>query len=284
MVNVMYKNSLSYISCKYICTTRNLMMNALLFDYVLQDAELSPVRLDCDPEQLLATGGTCSVFRCALDKREAVVKRIKNVLDVPHGAASVNVKSVIDAEVALHVRVTESRIPYAPAFYGVVRVRDGSIEVRGRLVERWTYYLFMEYVPGETLREFLHHRRGAVDTQLAAALLHSLKHTCDAFTQQGITLDDRNNLANMIVRVGTEQQPAYSIIFIDFQHNRWHHRTPRDMFSRPAWLICVAAAYTQHVHSECSEHTHTPITTKGGAVLQSARRIYKLWNQRRHII
>ncbi len=79
--------------------------------------------LDCDPEQLLATGGTAAVFRCSLDKREAVVKRIENVLDVPHGAASVNVKSVIDTEVALHVCVTESRIPYAPAFYGVVHVR-----------------------------------------------------------------------------------------------------------------------------------------------------------------
>jgi len=123
MVNVMCKNSLSYIPCMYICTIRNLVMNALLFDCVLQDAELSPVRLDCDPEQLVAVGGTASVFRCALAGREAVVKRIENVTDVPHGAASVNVKRVIDAEVALHVRVTESRIPYAPALYGVVRAR-----------------------------------------------------------------------------------------------------------------------------------------------------------------
>jgi len=263
-----------YMSCVYICTVRNLVMNALLFDYVLQDSAHSPVRLDCHAEQLVAVGGTCSVFRCSLDKREAVVKRIENVLDVPHGAASVNVKSVIDAEVALHVRVTESRIPYAPSFYGVVRVRDGSIAVRGRPVERWTYFLFMEYVPGETLREFLHHRRGAVDAQLAAALLQALKHTCDAFTQLGILLDDRNNPANMIVRVGTEQQPTYSIVFIDFQHNRWHHRTPSDMFSRPAWLICVAAAYTEHLHSACSEHASTPTSTKGGAVLQRARCIY----------
>ena len=86
-------------------------MSAEPFDYVLQDAAHSPMRLDCQAEQLFATGGTCSVFRCSLDKREAVVKRIENVLDVPHGTASVNVKSVIDAEVALHVRVTESHIP-----------------------------------------------------------------------------------------------------------------------------------------------------------------------------
>lgn len=263
----------------YICTIRNLVMNALLFDCVLEDAELSPVSLDCDPEQLVAVGGTASVFKCALAGREAVVKRIENVIDVPHGAASVNVKRVIDAEVALHVRVTESRIPYAPALYGVVRVRGESVEVRDTLVERWTYFLFMEYVPGETLRELLYHRRGAVDAQLADALLHSLKHTCDAFTQQGITLDDRNNLANMIVRPGTEPQTTYRIVFIDFQHNRWHHRTPSDMFSRPAWLICVAAAYTQHLHSPCSEHTSTQTSTKGGAVLQRARCVYKLWQK-----
>ena len=263
-----------YMPSMYICTATNLAMSAAPFDYVLQDAAHSPVRLDCQAEQLLATGGTCSVFRCALDRREAVVKRIQDVLDVTHGAASVNVKRVIDAEVALHVRVTESRVPYAPAFYGVVRVREESVEVRGRPVERWTYFLFMEYVPGETLREFLHHRRGSIDAQLAAALLKSLKHTCDAFAQHGIVLDDRSNLANMIVRVGTEPQRSYSIIFIDFQHNRWHHRAPSDMFSRPAWLICVAAAYTEHLHAAGREQPLLPHLAKGGSVLQRARCIY----------
>ena len=153
-------------------------------------------------------------------------------------------------------------------------MRDGSIAVRGRPVERWTYFLFMEYVPGETLREFLYHRRGAVDAQLAAALLKSLKHTCDAFAQHGIVLDDRSNLANMIVRVGTEPQPTYIIIFIDFQHNRWHHRAPSDMFSRPAWLICVAAAYTEHLHAAGREQPLLPHLAKGGSVLQRARCIY----------
>ena len=252
------------------------MMHALPFDYVLQDAAHSPVCLNCTPEQLLATGGTCSVFRCSLGGREAVVKRIQDILDVPHGPASVNVKSVMDAEVALHVRVSKSHIPCAPAFYGVVRVRDGSIEVRGRPIERWTYYLFMEYVPGETLREFLHRRRGSIDTQLAADLLQALKHTCDAFTQHGIVLDDRNNLANMIVWVGTGQQPTYRITFIDFQHNRWHSRTPSDMFSRPAWLICVAAACTEHLHAASSELPRLADRTKGGSVAQRARCIYDL--------
>ena len=212
------------------------------FEYVVDDAGESPVALECRQDALLAAGGTAKVFKCAL----GVVKRIEDVVDVPHAqfkrSVRVNAKHVIDAEVALHARISALGIAYAPAFYGVVRLRTGSVEFRGRDVERWTYFIFMEYVAGDTLLEFLRDRRGTLVQQQADALVLSLKRACDAFARHGIVLDDRDNPANVLVQAG----PTYRIVFVDFQCNRWHHRPPSDMFGGPAWLICVAVARTEH--------------------------------------
>jgi hypothetical protein len=247
------------------------MAHGAVFDYALDDAAQSPVCLECCSERLVATGGTAAVFRCVLDGREAVVKRIENILDVPHTlfkrntTVSVNTKHVMDAEVALHARVSAFGIASAPALYGVVRLSTGCVEFRGTDVERWTYFLFMEYVPGETLLDFLRNRRGILLRKQTDALVRALKDTCDAFVEHAIMLDDRNNPANIIVQVDTEETPTYRIIFIDFQCNRWHHRTPSDMFSQPAWLICVAAACAEHAHTRC---------TKSGGVLPRARCLF----------
>jgi hypothetical protein len=243
----------------------------MLFDYTLDCAAQSPVLLDCRPDRLVGTGGTAAVFRCELDGREAVVKRIENILDVPatsfkqNATVSVNAKRVMDSEVALHARVSAFGILFAPELYGVVRLRTGSVEFRGKDVERWTYFLFMEYVPGETLLDFLRNRRGMLVRKQTDALVRALKDTCDAFAVHAIVLDDRNNPANIIVQVDTEETPRYRIIFIDFQSNRCHHRTPSDMFSYPAWLICVADA--------CAEHARTR-SAKSGGVLPRAQCLF----------
>ncbi len=253
---------------EYICVVGNFVMP---FEYTLDCATHSPVLLDCRPHRLVGTGGTAAVFRCELDGREAVVKRIENILDVPHTlfkrnvTVSVNAKDVMDAEVALHARVSALGIASAPEFYGVVRLRTGIVRFRGRNVERWTYFLFMQYVAGETLLEFLRNRRGMLLEEQASVLLQSLRQACDAFVEHAIVLDDRNNAANIIVHVTTEETAPYRIIFIDFQCNRWHHRTPSDMLSGPAWLICVAVACAEYSHTRC---------TKSGGVLTRARCLF----------
>jgi len=211
------------------------------FDYALDDACESPVALDCAADALVAAGGTAKVFRCAL----GVVKRVEDVVDVPahfKRSVRVNAKHVIDAEVALHARVSALGIAHAPKFYGVVRLRTGSVDLRGKKVARWTYFLFMEHVPGDTLLGFLRDRRDTLARGVADALVLSLRRACDAFARHGIALDDRENPANVLVQAG----PTYRIVFVDFQCNRWHRRPPSDMFAAPAWLICVAVARTEN--------------------------------------
>ena len=253
-------------------------MNAVPFDYTLHDASASPVPLDFHDRRLVAKGYTARVYRCELGGRDAVVKCIENILDMPRSLAYENIKSVMDAEVELNVRVTALRITVAPAFYGVVRLRTGSVQVRDTLVDRWTYYLFMQYVPGETLREFLYKRRGRLQTEQAFALMRALKQTCDAFAQHGIVLQERCNPANIIVQQAPDDDAKYTVVFIDYQVKTHHNRT-RDMFSRPAWLISVSLAFAQHSLAAPTARAEAGTHTKGGSVSQQARCILSQFQQ-----
>jgi hypothetical protein len=237
------------------------------FDILLHNATQSPLRLDYTAAELVAVGGTASVFRICLDGRDTAVKRIENVLDIQHAPPStstvkVNLKRVIDAEVALHLRITELGIRAAPVFYGVIRLAHAPL--------RYTYFLFMQYMPAPTLRQFLHTTRGVLEQPLANALLTALRHTCDEFARHGILLDDRSP-ANVLV-LEPPASPSLRVLFLDFQHHRWHSGPVPDMFARPAWLICVAAAYAEHVRNTTDKNT-TQTHAKGGAVLQRAQRI-----------
>lgn len=239
------------------------------FDLLLHSAAESPMRLDYTPYELVALGGTASVFRIWLDGRDTAVKRIENVIDIQHAPPStstskVNLKSVIDAEVALHRRVTDLDISAAPVFYGVVRLALAPLH--------WTYFLFMQYVPAPTLREFLQSTRGVLEQSRAHALLTALRRTCDEFGRHGILLDDRSPSNVLVLESPTQASSPINIIFLDFQHQRWHSGPVPDMFSRPAWFICVAAAYSEHTRNT-TENPTTKKHTKGGTVLQSARRM-----------
>ena len=257
---------------------RSVLPAHMRFDCVLADARGSPVGLDCRTEHVLARGATATVFHTCVDGHAAVVKRIENIVDVAHtqwqrhAPAAVNVKHVMDAEVALHAKVSALGVAAAPALYGVVRLQTGIAEVLGKQKQRWTYFLFMEYVAGETLRDFLWRRRGRVQRADAAALLRALRHTCAAFTEHGLVVGDRMNPGNIIVRASADHAARYELVFIDFQ-NAKRCRDCGDMFARPAWLICVACASTEHAceGNGCAVET---CAGKGGTVLQSARRIY----------
>jgi hypothetical protein len=246
------------------------------FDLVLHDATQSPLRLEYAPTELVAVGGTASVYRILLHGLDTAVKRIENVLDIAHtppstSTSKINTKRVIDSEVALHLRITEVGISAAPVFYGVVRLAHST--------HRWTYFIFMQYVPAPTLRQFLHITRGIFQQALADALLEALRRTCDEFSHHGILLDDRSP-ANILVL----QSPAaastslpstsFRVLFLDFQTKRWHSGAVPDMFSRPAWLMCVATAYAEHVsNTQKNQALETPTLKKGGTVLQRARAI-----------
>jgi hypothetical protein len=244
------------------------------FDLVIHDATQSPLCLDYTHSELVAVGGTASVYRILLHGLDTAVKRIENVLDIEHAPPStstskISTKRVIDAEVALHLRITELGISAAPAFYGVVRLAHSKY--------KWTYFIFMQYVSAPTLHQFLHTTRGVFHQALADALLEALRRTCDEFSHHGILLDDRS-LANILVlqspAAASQSLPSTSfrILFLDFQHKRWHSGAVPDMFSRPAWFICVAAAYTEHINNTQKEQTpETRVHKQGGAVLQRAR-------------
>ena len=237
------------------------------FDILIHDAAESPLRLDYAPTELVAVGGTASVYRIFLYGLDIAVKRIENVLDIPHAPPStstskVNLKRIIDAEVALHLRITDLGIRAAPVFYGVIRLAHAPL--------RYTYFLFMQYVHAPTLRQFLHTTRGVLEQPLADALLAALRRTCDEFARHGILLDDRSP-ANMLV-LEPPASPSLHVLFLDFQHHRWHSGPVPDMFARPAWLICVAAAYAEHIRNTAETPT-TQTLAKGGAVLQRAREI-----------
>lgn len=251
------------------------------FDCVLDDACDSPVGLEWPLENILARGATSTVFRMFIDGDAAVVKRIENIVNVTqtqwqkNAPAVVNVKHVMDAEVALHAKVSLLGICASPALYGVIRLKTGSIEVHGQKKQRWTYFLFMEYVAGETLRQFLWRRRGCVQRADAAALLEALGNTCAAFTKHGLVVGDRMNPDNIIVRerlqvVEIAEKTTYELVFIDYQNAK----KCSDMFTRPAWLICVACARTEHACDVSRRRTREDCTCKGGTVIQSARRIY----------
>ena len=235
------------------------------FDCVLADADV------------LARGATATVFRTRVDGNAAVVKRIENIVDVAHtqwrknAPAAVNVKRVIDKEVALHARVSALGVAASPALHGVVRLQAGSIEVAGTQMQRWTYLLFMEHVAGETLREFLWRRRRQLWRDDAAALVQALRRTCAAFAAHGVVVGDRMNPSNIIVKE-CAQKATYELVFIDFQNAK----KCRDMFTRPAWLICVACASTEHACDACAAkgRTRDVCAVKGGTVVQRARRIY----------
>lgn len=252
----------------------------MLFDLVLENAGDSPVDLQWPLENVLARGGTSTVFRTSVDGDAAVVKRIESIVDVAqtqwqkNAPAKVNVKHVMDAEVALHAKVSALGVCASPALYGVVRLKTGSIEVHGQEKQRWTYFLFMEYVAGETLRQFLWRRRGCVQRADAAALLEALRNTCAAFSKHGLVVGDRINPDNIIVRARLEfvenaEKTPYELVFIDFQNAK----KCSDMFTRPAWLICVACASTEHA-CDVSGCSVKACAVKGGTVLNSARRIY----------
>jgi tRNA A-37 threonylcarbamoyl transferase component Bud32 len=240
-------------------------MSALRFDCVLDDAHV------------LARGATATVFYTRVDGAPAVVKRIEDVVDVAHAQwrknapAAVNVKRVIDKEVALHAQVSALGVAASPALYGVVRLQAGSIEVDGKQMQRWTYLLFMEHVAGETLREFLWRRRRLLSREDAAALVQALRKTCAAFAAHGVVVGDRMNPSNIIVR---EKAGGYELVFIDYQNAK----KCSDMFTRPAWLICVACASTEHARGADGRtrdvRMRDDCAGKGGTVVQSARRIY----------
>jgi hypothetical protein len=240
------------------------------FDILLHDAAHSPLRLDYTPTELIGVGGTASVYRIMLHGLDTAVKRIENVLNIPHAPPStatskVSVKCVIDAEVALHLRITELGITTAPIFYGVVRLAHTP--------HRWTYFLFMQYIPAPTLRHFLHATRGTLEQPLANALLAALRRTCDEYSHYGILLDDRSP-ENVLVLESPVDSLSLQVIFLDFQTKRWHSRAVPEMFSRPAWLICVDAAYAEHIRNTTQNNTKNNTTqtqAKGGAVLQRAR-------------
>jgi hypothetical protein len=142
-------------------------------------------------------------------------------------------------------------------------------------MQRWTYFLFMQYVAGETLRQFLFRRRGCLQRADAAALLHALRHTCAAFSEHGLIVGDRMNPDNIIVRdrlqvAEVAEDTTYELVFIDYQNAK----RCTDMFTRPAWLICVACASTEHACAVKRRGTREDCTCKGGTVMQSARRIY----------
>jgi hypothetical protein len=239
------------------------------FDLLLHSAAESPLRLDYTSHELVALGGTASVFRICIDGRDTAVKRIENILDIQHAPPStstskVNLKRIIDAEVALHRRVTELGILAAPVFYGVIRLAHDTL--------RYTYFLFMQYLPAPTLRQFLHSTRGFLEQPRAYALLSALRGTCNEFGRHGILLDDRSPDNLLVLESPTQASSSIHVLFLDFQHHRWHSGPVPDMFTRPAWLICVAAAYSEHTRNTTEKHT-TQTHTKGGTVLQRARRM-----------
>jgi tRNA A-37 threonylcarbamoyl transferase component Bud32 len=253
------------------------------FDLVLENAGESPVDLEWPLENMLACGATSTVFRTFVDGDAAVVKRIENIVDVAqtqwqkNAPAKVNVKNVMDAEVALHAQVSALGVCASPALYGVVRLKTGNIEVHGKEKQRWTYFLFMEYVAGETLRQFLWRKRGCVQRADAAALLEAVRNTCLAFSKHGLVVGDRMNPDNIIVRERLQvaenaenaEKTTYELVFIDFQNAK----KCSDMFTRPAWLICVACASTEHA-CDVNGCSIKACAVKGGTVIQSARRIY----------
>ena len=245
------------------------------FDCVLTDPSASPVCLDCLPEQVLARGATATVFHTFVDGEAAVVKRIENIVDVAHtqwqknAPAVVNVKRVMDGEVALHAKVSALGMAVSPTLYGVVRLQTGRMELHGKQTQRWTYFLFMEYVTGETLRDFLWRKRGNVQRADAAALVQALRHTCAVFTEHRLVVGDRMNPGNIIVRASANDAAQYQLVFIDYQNAK----SCNDMFARPAWLICVACARTEHA-CDVNGCVVKKCDVKGGRVLQSARRIY----------
>ena len=128
----------------------------------------------------------------------------------------------------------------------------------------------MEHVAGETLREFLWRRRHNLLRKDTAALVQALRKTCAAFAAHGVVVGDGMNPSNIIVRETTEAE-RFELVFIDYQNAK----KCSDMFTRPAWLICVACASTEHAHAahRC-KRIGEGYTGKGGTVIQSARRIY----------
>jgi hypothetical protein len=230
---------------------------------------------------MLDRGATSTVFRTFVDGDAAVVKRIENIVDVAqtqwqkNAPAKVNVKHVMDAEVALYAQVSALAVCASPALYGVVRLKTGSVEVHGQKKQRWTYFLFIQYVAGETLRQFLWLRRRCVQRADAAALLEALRNTCVAFSKHGLVVGDRMNPDNIIVRERLQvaenaEKTTYELVFIDYQNAK----KCSDMFTLPAWLICVACASTEHACDVKGRRTQQDCTCKDGTVIQSVRRIY----------
>lgn len=89
------------------------------------------------------------------------------------------------------------------------------------------------------------------------------------FTEHGLVVGDRMNPGNIIVRVSANNTQQYELVFIDYQNAK----NCNDMFARPAWLICVACARTEHA-CDVNGYAVKKCAVKGGTVLQSARRIY----------
>jgi hypothetical protein len=109
----------------------------------------------------------------------------------------------------------------------------------------------------------------------AAALLQALRHTCAAFSEHGLVVGDRMNPDNIIVTERRQvsdnaESTPYELVFIDYQNAK----KCSDMFTRPAWLICVACASTEHASDVKERGACEDCTCKGGTVMQSARRIY----------